>query len=144
MTKISNADLRLTIPDDWTDRSVLVWSAPPGTAPIPPNFVVSHDTMQPEESLTSYANRQLDSLRGNLQGWQLIEQIQDKIAGRPALSLRFSWQMGPGRMMQRQSFVQLDGPRVISIGCTASEDGFDAADHDWFANILSSLQFNGK
>lgn len=144
MTNVSNADLRLTIPDDWADRSVLVWSAPAGTMPIPPNFVVSYDQMQPEETLTSYANRQLDSLRGNLQGWQLIEQIQDKVAGRSALSLRFSWLMGVSRMMQRQSFVQLDGKRVISLGCTASEDGFEAADREWFAKILKSLQFNGK
>lgn len=143
MSTFENADFRLNLPDEWIDRSVLVWSAPPGEGAVPPNFVISHDRMNMGETLAGFVTRQTDSLRGALDQWTLIEQVPGSISGRPAIATRFTWRMAQGLMMQRQSFVELGRMRVASIGCTATAEMFDEADRRWFQPLLADLRLKG-
>ena len=141
MTRFVNEDFEFTLPPNWVERSVVTWTAPPVLGKMPPNFAVSYDVLPAEEELLKYANRQVDSLRAMLKDWQLIQQGATRIDGREALAVLFSWALPAGRMMQRQSFVRLDGRRVVSIGCTAAEADFPAADSGWFETIQNSLHF---
>lgn len=138
MVPVKHSDFSLDIPEGWTDRSVLVWSAPAGSAVLPPNFVVSYDQLQPGETLQVYANRQVDSLRG-LEKWQLVEQRQVKVRGRDAVEVSFTWQTPSARMKQRQLFCALDGNRVASLGSTAPADAFADADARFFSKILANV-----
>ena len=141
MTRFTNEDFEFTVPDQWIERSVVTFSAPPVMGKLPPNFAIAYDVMPAEEELLKYANRQVDSLRAMLKDWQMIQQSATRISGREALSVLFSWQLPSGKMMQRQSFVRLDARRVVSIGCTATEADFPAADSGWFEAIQNSLRF---
>ena len=143
MPRYVNEDFEFTLPDQWVERTVVTWTAPPVLGKVPPGFAVAYDVMPPDEELLKYANRQVDSLRAMLKDWQMIQQAATRIDGREALSVLFSWALPSGRMMQRQSFVRLDARRVVSIGCTAAESDFAAADSGWFGAIQNSLRFRG-
>ncbi|MFD1881391.1 DcrB-related protein [Paracoccus pacificus] len=141
MSSFANADLRLDLPEGWIDRSMLVWSAPPGEGGgTPPNVVISYDQMKVGEQLAGYVTRQTDSLRAALDQWTLIEQGATRVGGKPAIAVRFTWRMAHGLMMQRQIFVELGKLRIASIGCTAGSENFDACDRRWFAPILDSIR----
>lgn len=143
MPKYVNEDFEFSVPDNWVQRTVINWVAPAVLGKLPASFGVSYDAIAPDEELLTYANRQIDSLRGMLKDWQLIEQRAIRIDGQEALSAVFSWTLPSAKMMQRQSFVRLDKRRVVSIGCTAAAADFAAADSGWFETIQNSLRFRG-
>ncbi|WP_422375683.1 DcrB-related protein [Roseibium sp.] len=143
MSSIRNKYFDLSIPDDWTDRSVLVWSAPPGSGTMPPNVAVAFDALQPGEPLVAYVNRQVDSLKASLADWQLISQVQSNLKGRDSYEMVFTWSTPPGKMRQRQIYCPLSGQQVASIACTASDPEFADFDRAYFQKVLGSIVFRG-
>ena len=84
MTRFTNEDFEFTVPDQWIERSVVTFSAPPVMGKLPANFAIAYDVMPAEEELLKYANRQVDSLRAMLKDWQMIQQSATRISGREA------------------------------------------------------------
>lgn len=117
---------------------MFVWSAPAGTGPMPPNVVVAYDKRAPTESLTAYVNRQVDSLRGSLDEFQLEVQQEIVFSGGQAFEVVFTWHTPGALMRQRQVFCALGEQKIASIGCTTSADFFNEA-KKYFDPILTSF-----
>ncbi len=139
MSLIQTSKFHFDIPDSWVDRSVLVWSAPAGSALLPPNFVIANDEKQPGEALVAYVNRQIASLKESLENWQLVSQVETVINGASGYEVIFTWKTPAAAMKQRQIFCELDGKKIVSIGCTAMSDHFAEADETYFRKILNSF-----
>ncbi|MHA7773476.1 DcrB-related protein [Roseibium sp. M-1] len=143
MSLVRNKFFDLSVPDDWIDRSVLVWSAPPGSGTMPPNVAVAFDTMQPGEPLVVYVNRQVDSLKASLADWQLVTQTQTDLKGREAYEVVFTWNTPPGKMRQRQIYCPLGSQQIANIAYTASDKEFAEFDGAYFQKVLRSFVFRG-
>ena len=141
MQKFENDDFSFSVPDKWIERTVVMWSAPAVLGKIPPNFAISYDIVKDGDDLLTYANKQIDSLRGALKDWQLVQQFSRKIGGKEALTAQFSWALPTVRMMQKQSFILLGKGRAISVGCTAPANDFPVVESTYFDVIEGSLQF---
>ena len=132
--------LAFQVPADWVDRSIVVYSAPAGSAAVPPNFVVAYDRPATGETLGTYATRQVAELTRTAQQFQLDLRRDTTFAGRAAVELVFRWAAGPGTMQQRQLFSLLADGRVASVACTAAADDFPLAD-EAFGDILKSFRW---
>jgi hypothetical protein len=134
------SDFSFEHPADWVDRTVIVRSAPPGSAAVPPNIVIAHDKMQLGEDLGSYVNRQTNDLARTAKDFQLVLRRDVAFAGRDAVELVFTWGAGPGTMKQRQIYGTLDGGRVVSIATTALAADFDGYE-PVFNQMLTSFRW---
>lgn len=134
--------LAFNVPQGWIDRTVVVWSAPPSSSPVPPNFAVAYDRPKPDEALPEYAERQIADLARAAQGFELELRREIVFAGRPAVEVIFRWGAAPGVMQQRQVYCALPDGRVVSVASTARAADFAQADRE-FRRILRSLRWEG-
>jgi hypothetical protein len=137
------ADFEIDLPDDWIERSMIVWSAPsmPGR-PVAPNVVIAYDKPRTGENLGGYVNRQLAELSAKAQKFQLDLHRPVKLAGRPAVETIFRWESGGSVLKQRQLFSLLSGERVVCIAGLAAGEDFAAVEPAFLA-ILNSLRWRG-
>ncbi|QKJ85625.1 DUF1795 domain-containing protein [Paramixta manurensis] len=63
---------RITLPDQYQDRTMNVFTLPGGSAPA---FNISRDTLNDEERLPDYINRQLALMAKHLKGWKQAERV---------------------------------------------------------------------
>lgn len=140
LREVKNSDFSFTVPSDWIDRTIIAWSAPLTSSPVPPNFIVAYDKLQPGEDFGVYVNRQLGDLGRTAKTFQLDLRRDIQFRDRPGVELMFHWDAGPGTMKQRQVYSQLTNGRIVNLSCTALESDFQSAD-ETFRSILSSFQF---
>lgn len=138
--RCKTADFSFDVPSGWTDRTIVVWSAAPEAAPVPPNFVIAYDRPKPGEPLGEYVNRQLADLGRTAQKFQLQLRRDITFAGRPAVEFIFCWDAAAGTMQQRQVYGGLPDGRVVSIASTARASDFADADKE-FRQILRSFRW---
>jgi hypothetical protein len=119
---------------------MIVRSAPPGSAAVPPNLVIAHDKMQVGENLGAYVNRQMSDLARTAKDFQLELRRDISLAGRDAAELLFTWGAGPGTMKQRQIYSVLDAGRVISVATTGLAADFDG-NEPVFTQMLASFRW---
>lgn len=132
--------LSFDVAESWVERTVVVWSAPPGSSPVPPNFAVAYDRPKVDEALEAYVDRQITELTRTAQGFELDLNRKMEFAGRPSIEIIFRWGAAPGLMQQRQIFSYLPDGRSVSIACTARASDFAGADVA-FRRILRSLRW---
>lgn len=132
-------DFRIEAPDDWIERSMIVWSAPPmpGNA-LAPNVLIAYDKPRVGETLVSYVDRQMKDLGAKAQRFQLELRRDVTLSDRPAVEVMFRWDSGGGFLKQRQLYSLASGGRVISIVNTARQQDFDAAEPK-FLSVLNSF-----
>lgn len=140
MPTARHADFQLDVPDDWVDRTVVVWSAPATAAEVPPNVVVAYDRPRSGEDLRAYATRQVADLARTAQQFRLDLRRDVTFAGRPAVEVVFEWMAPPGVMRQRQLFSLLSDGRVTSVASTARASDFAVAEAT-FGRILASFRW---
>ncbi|MDR3435272.1 DcrB-related protein [Telmatospirillum sp.] len=134
-----NKDFSFHVPEDWVDRSMVAWSAPPGPGKqIVPNVMVAYDRPRVEETLGIYVNRQLKDLMARAQKFHLETRRDVMLAGRPAVELLFQWDSGTGAIKQRQIYSLLPDGRSITIVNTARTQEFPAVDAK-FLDMLNSF-----
>ena len=141
MPRFQQNDLRFEVPDDWHDRTVVAYAAPlkPGKK-VAPNLVVTRDTLDAEEPVGSYADRQLVELARRLDGFALLGRRDVTLGDVPAVEMTFTWDGASGTLQQKQAFVVLRRRTVVSITATALKKEFP----DWepkFQAILASVKF---
>lgn len=131
-------DFSFQVPDDWTDRSMIAWAAPPDdSGPVAPNIMVAYDRPRPGEDAGAYVNRQLQDLAGRANGFQLELRRDVMLAGRQAVEIVFRWNAGADIVKQRQLYSLLPDGRVISIVNTAPAPRFADADKLFVAMLNS-------
>jgi hypothetical protein len=135
-------DFRFSVPDQWVDRSMVAWSAPPAPGnPVPPNILVAYDKPRAGEDLATYVDRQLKDLSGKAQKFRLHLKQDVTLANQPAVEVVFSWDSGSATLKQRQIYALVPGGRVISIVNTARLAEFEAAELQ-FLQMLNSFTWN--
>lgn len=134
----------LTVPDSWSDRSMITWVAPaaPGYKVLP-NLLCSRGELQPGENLGSFVNRQLKELMGQVKNFDLISRQDVEFGGRPAVELVFAMKPQSVMLQQRQLFFQVDlgKPLVNTVVATAARDNFEEL-APVFESILRSVTWN--
>ena len=117
MARHRDALVSFDVPRDWIDRTVVAYAAPDnGTA----NVVMTRDTLAEEESLESYAARQVQALADHLRGFVLEANDAGEVAGRPAVVVRFR-SSGPDEpLVQRLVVVAIPDRKVVAFTLTAS------------------------
>jgi len=131
-------DFAFHVPDDWVDRSMVAWSAPPGTdRKTPPNVMVAYDRPRAEESLGTYVNRQLKDLTARATKFHLDTRRDVMLSGRAAVELVFHWDAGNGMIKQRQIYSLLPDGRSITIVNTARLTDFPDADAEFMVMLNS-------
>jgi hypothetical protein len=135
-------DFHLEIPEGWMDRTMIAWSAPPvsGRA-ITPNMVITYDLVQPEETLASYVNRQLQELMARIKTFQLDLRRDVTLAAKPAIELHFQWDSGNGMLKQQGIYSLLPDGRVMALVNTAAASDFYRFEPQ-FQAILQSFGWN--
>lgn len=135
----------LTVPDDWVDRSMITWVAPPSAGyKVMPNLLCSKGEMQANEDLDRFVNRQLKDLMGQVRNFDLISRRNVLFGGRPAVELLFCMRPQGIMLKQRQLFFQTDpqGRTVNTVVLTAARDDYDAL-APGFEQILNSVAWRG-
>lgn len=134
----------LTVPDDWVDRSMITWVAPPsGGYKVMPNLLCSKGEIYGTEDLDKFVNRQLKELMGKVKNFDLISRQNTTFGGVPAVELMFCMRPQGVMLQQRQIFFRTDlnSGTVQTIVVTAARDDFDKL-APTFDSILNSVAWN--
>lgn len=133
----------LTVPDDWADRSMITWVAPPAPGlKVLPNLLCSKGEMQPDETLEKFVNRQLKELMAQVKTFDLVSRQSVLFGGRPAVELAFTMRPQDVTLKQKQLFFQADQQKNIAntVVLTAAADDFDSF-APVFQQILTSVRW---
>jgi hypothetical protein len=135
-------DFRFHVPNEWVDRTMVAWSAPPAPGnQVAPNILVAYDKPRTGETLASYVDRQLKDLSSKARRFGLDLKRDVSLAGQPAVELVFHWDNNGTFLKQRQIYALVPGGRVISIVNTARQQDFDTAEPQ-FLQMLNSFSWN--
>ena len=134
----------LSIPDNWEDRSMITWVAPPSPRyKVLPNVLISKSRMLPAEDLPAFVNRQLKELMSKVGHFELLRRGDTELSGRPAVELVFSMKPQNILLMQRQIFFNSPGEAhmVHTVVATSAKDDWPTLESD-FDGIFRSLNWN--
>lgn len=131
------SDFVFPVPDDWVERSMIGYSAPPAQGrPITPNTLVATNQMPDGETLDAFVTRQVADLQARASGFNLKLRRDARLDGVACIEIVFAWAGGKsGRIQQRQIYALRPGGRVISITHTAPEAEFAACDKQFLAML---------
>jgi hypothetical protein len=148
--------LRLTVPDDWDDRSIYTFVAPsrntilepsPLTIDMPeqtfrPNIVVTCETEQVAD-LDAYVRRQWQQSMRALPDLELVREGALTVGKRPAFQRVFNFSAEGTTVTQRQVFVLVD--RVAyALTFSSLPESFEQDNTDLFEPVVSKLSFAGQ
>lgn len=134
----------LTVPEGWSDRSMITWVAPPlPKYKVMPNLLCSRGDLMPDEDLDGFVNRQLKSLMSQVKNFDLASRQNIEFGGLPAVELVFCMKPQSITLKQRQVFFRVDPESlgVNTIVATAARENYDEL-APLFANILQSVVWN--
>ena len=135
-------DFQFEVPEDWTDRTMIAFSAPqrPEQAAAP-NVLIAYDAPREGERLKEFAGRQLDELMKKAKDFYLELRQETELCGRPAVEVVFEWGTLNTRLKQRQIHSFLPDGRAITIVYTAAAEDFEWAE-PYFALMRDSFRWN--
>jgi hypothetical protein len=126
-------------PDDWEDKTIVAFSAPPQPGKFSPNVVMTKDTLKSSETLRSYADRQIMELARRLEGFELVESGDRDVGGRPAMEYRFTWKSEHAELHQH-SVILAVGTQILSFTGTAIHDD-EGALEEAMQRVLGSVKY---
>jgi hypothetical protein len=147
MARREETGLSIELPDDWTDRTIVTYTAPPRDGEtVTPAMVVSRDDIEPTESLQTYTDRHLLTLSSQLENFQLVDSGKRTIGegNYPALFLRFLWNAPYGPVEQVLIIAETMGVRGRETRCFSTTGlAKDAAlDRPRFEEILRTVRLS--
>src|SRR6516225_9040968 len=96
-------------PADWEERTMVAFRAPPGekrdAAPAGPVIAVTREPMRDTDTLSAHAERRLVALGRELSEFQLLDSRETEVGGRPALQVRYAWEMASVAFEETVAFV---------------------------------------
>ncbi|KGJ04220.1 hypothetical protein SAMN04487972_10916 [Paracoccus halophilus] len=144
MSTCRTESFTLTLPDEWADRSMITWVAPPSANyQVLPNLLCSRGELQQGETLDGFVNRQLRGLMAQVRNFDLMSRQNVEFGGRPAVELVFAMTPQSVVLKQRQLFFQADpdGAMVDTVVATAARENFDEL-ASVFESIFQSVSWN--
>lgn len=137
-----NRDFSISVPDDWTDRTMTIFAAPTKTGQaVTPNVLVASDRVKAGEDLAAFVSRQVHDLKHRAQDFRLKLQREGVLDGRDCIEIVFRWNsVEQGFLQQRQVYAMVDDARVMTITNTARESDFGTADQT-FQRILGTFSW---
>jgi len=122
MARYQGVDASFDVPNDWEDKSVVAFSAPPKANTIVPNAVLTRDKLRNAETLDAYCDRTIVDMVKNLAGFKLIDKGPRQVGGTPAVEIKFSWQGSGGKsIVQHMVIAPLGGTAVIGLNMTCDQ-----------------------
>lgn len=120
MPRHQQGNVSFEVPRHWEDRTIVAFSAParPGQSTAA-SFVMTRDALTPEDTLASYADRQLSELSRRVDGFELVERRDLQVAGARAVALRFTGKAMAGPLVQRLVVVEDRRRGVVCFTATA-------------------------
>ena len=141
MSRYENRDVTFDVPRHWEDRTLVAFAAPakPGQA-TSPNVVMTRDTLGAEETIQSYADKQLAELSKRLEAFELDERKEMTFGGQPGVELRFTWQGSVGKLEQRLAMALGKRRTVFCFNATMAKADADQM-NPLFDRIMSTIRF---
>lgn len=141
MSRYESRDVIFDVPRHWDDRTLVAFAAPakPGQATAP-NMVMTRDTLGAEETIQSYADKQLAELSKRLEGFELDERKEMTLGGQPGVELRFSWVGSNGKLEQRLAMAQGRRRAVYCFNATMAKADADQM-NPLFDRIMATIRF---
>lgn len=135
-----NRDFSVSVPDDWTDRTMTIFAAPAKSGQaVTPNILVASDRVKPGEDLGAFVSRQVHDLEHRAKDFRLKLRREGVLDGRDCIEIVFRWNsVEQGFLQQRQIYAMVDDAKVMTITNTARESDFAAADQT-FQRILGTF-----
>jgi hypothetical protein len=141
MSRYESRDITFDVPRHWEDRTMVAFAAPPrpGQATAP-NVVMTRDLLGPEETLASYADKQLAELSKRLERFELLDKKERTLGGQAAIELHFSWAGSAGELEQRLAMALGRRRTVFCLNATAAKVDADQM-NPLFERILATVRF---
>jgi len=141
MSRYESRDVTFDVPRHWEDRTMVAFAAPPRPGQTTaPNVVMTRDQLAPEDTLESYADKQLAELSKRLERFVLIEKKERTLGGQPGVELHFTWVGQNGELTQRLAMAL--GRRRTLFCWSATSAKVDADQmNPLFERILATVRF---
>ncbi len=131
---------RITLPDQYQDRTVNVFTLPGENTPA---FNISRDSMNDDETLSAYIDRQLTLIQKHLKGWKQTERVP-VVLGNNLLQgecVHASYLRDGKRVFQQQAVFNTSENRILVFTMTCTAILTDEDSHQ-FQALLASFCFN--
>ena len=131
---------RITLPDQYQDRTVNVFTLPDENAPA---FNISRDILHEGEALQDYINRQLALMNKHLKGWKLSAR-EAAVLGKNLIAgecIHASYPRDNQPIFQQQAVFNSAANHILVFTMTRAEKISDT-DSQHFKALLASFQFN--
>lgn len=131
---------QITLPDGYQDRTVNIFTSFDRDAP---SFTVSRDSLEPDESLAAYIDRQLAQMQQHLKQWQQSGRCPATL-GESVLHgeiVHGSYQRDGKRIWQQQAVFNTGGAHILVFTMTATAMLTDA-DDVLFGSLLNSFRLH--
>jgi hypothetical protein len=147
MSTVEHKGIVFEIPDGWTDRTVLAFTAPKGDDDeYVPSLVMTREALEETESLRTHFDKTLLDMSKQLQQFDLLESRETTIAGMPALYVRFAWVSHMGELQQEMTMVEAPSVpgetkrNAVLVTATVQRQDVPRVQQT-FAQIVGSLRF---
>ncbi|MDI3284287.1 DUF1795 domain-containing protein [Polyangium sp. 15x6] len=141
MSRYESRDVSFDVPRHWEDRTMVAFAATPRPGQsTAPNVVMTRDVLSPEETLVSYADKQLAELGKRLEGFELKDRKERTLGGQPGIELHFTWRAQSGELEQRLAMALGRRRTVFCFNATAAKVDADQM-NPLFDRILSTVRF---
>jgi len=141
MSRYESRDVTFDVPRHWEDRTMVAFAAPPRPGQTTaPNVVMTRDQLAPEDTLASYADKQLAELSKRLERFVLIDKKERVLGGQPGVELHFTWVGQNGELTQRLAMAL---GRRRTLFCWSGTSAKVDADqmNPLFERILATVRF---
>ena len=119
MARYQGSDVAFDVQNDWDDKTVVAFSAPPKPGAIAPNVVLTRDKLKPDEKLEQYCDRTIVDMVKNLAAFQLLGKDARDVDGTPAFEIRFTWSGSAGKTVLQRMLIAQTSPRgVLGVNFT--------------------------
>jgi len=110
---------QVILPDGYQDRTVNIFTS---FAKDAPSFTVSRDSLEPNEALAAYINRQLAQMQQHLKQWQQSERCPATLGENLSHGeiVHGSYQRNGRQVWQQQAVFNLQGAHILVFTMTAT------------------------
>jgi hypothetical protein len=100
----------INLPDAWEDQTVYTFKGPDDSG-VQHNLVLIIDNEVGGVNLKTYGKLRLDSIKGNLPGFELLGEREKELkSGAPAYEIVYKWAPADDKILfQKQVFTIIDG-----------------------------------
>jgi hypothetical protein len=131
-------EVAFLVPATWQDRSIVAFAPAPAGKKAAPSFVVTREPLAPEETLRTFASRQVGQIAKNMREFVLHDDCDGTVDGAPSTNHEFSWRSPTGKILQRMTMTVHEGTVWLFTATAPEEDA--ATLRATFAEMVASVR----